>query len=93
MFLAGHPNHQLVFMGLWQIDPACLLGAFRDFYEESPLNITRILDVVQDLEVGLTILLCQGRRLTCYRFWKVSWTHGPSPLPWTSLHWLLAEIN
>ena len=51
MFLAGHPNHQLVFMRLWQIDPAYLLGAFRDFYDESPLNITRILDVAQDLKV------------------------------------------
>ncbi|KAF8556923.1 Not1-domain-containing protein [Imleria badia] len=51
MFLAGHPNHQLVFMRLWQIDPAYLLGAFRDFYDESPLNITRILDVAQDLKI------------------------------------------
>ncbi|KAG9318169.1 Not1-domain-containing protein [Chiua virens] len=51
MFLAGHPNHQLVFMRLWQIDPAYLLSAFRDFYEESPLNITRILDVAQDLKI------------------------------------------
>lgn len=51
MFLAGHPNHQLVFMRLWQIDPAYLLGAFRDFYDESALNITRILDVAQDLKV------------------------------------------
>ena len=51
MFLAGHPNHQLVFMRLWQIDSAYLLGAFRDFYDESPLNITRILDVAQDLKV------------------------------------------
>ena len=41
--LAGHPSHQLVFMRSWQIDPSYLLGAFRDFYEESPLNITRIL--------------------------------------------------
>ena len=54
-------------MRLWQIDPAYLLGAFRDFYEESPLNITRILDVAQDLKVRLTILLRQGRHLTCYR--------------------------
>lgn len=57
MFLAGHPNHQLVFMRLWQIDPAYLLGAFRDFYDESPLNITRILDVAQDLKVGTYDLL------------------------------------
>lgn len=52
MFLAGHPNHQLVFMRIWQIEPTYLTNAFRDFYEESPLNITRILDVAQDLKVG-----------------------------------------
>ncbi|KAI8998906.1 Not1-domain-containing protein [Trametes punicea] len=51
MFLAGHPNHQLVFMRIWQIEPAYLTNAFRDFYEESPLNITRILDVAQDLKI------------------------------------------
>ena len=51
MFLAGHPNHQLVFMRIWQIEPAYLTNAFRDFYDESNLNITRILDVAQDLKV------------------------------------------
>lgn len=52
MFLAGHPNHQLVFMRIWQIEPSYLTNAFRDFYEENPLNITRILDVAQDLKVS-----------------------------------------
>ena len=51
MFLAGHPNHQLVFMRIWQIEPSYLTNAFRDFYNENPLNITRILDVAQDLKV------------------------------------------
>jgi len=51
MFLAGHPNHQLVFMRIWQIQPSYLTDAFRDFYQENPLNITRILDVAQDLKV------------------------------------------
>ncbi|KZV94078.1 Not1-domain-containing protein [Exidia glandulosa HHB12029] len=51
MFLAGHPNHQLVFMRIWQIDPTYLTTAFRDFYAENPLNITRILDVAQDLKI------------------------------------------
>ncbi|EJF62472.1 Not1-domain-containing protein [Dichomitus squalens LYAD-421 SS1] len=51
MFLAGHPNHQLVFMRIWQIEPAYLTNAFRDFYDESNLNITRILDVAQDLKI------------------------------------------
>lgn len=52
MFLAGHPNHQLVFMRIWQIEPNYLTTAFRDFYDENNLNITRILDVAQDLKVG-----------------------------------------
>ena len=51
MFLAGHPNHQLVFMRIWQIHPAYLTTAFRDFYDENNLNITRILDVAQDLKI------------------------------------------
>lgn len=56
MFLGGHPNHQLVFMRIWQIEPSYLTDAFRDFYEESPLNITRILDVAQDLKVNCMTL-------------------------------------
>ena len=51
MFLGGHPNHQLVFMRIWQIEPTYLTNAFRDFYTDNPLNITRILDVAQDLKV------------------------------------------
>nr|GAT52123.1 Not1-domain-containing protein [Mycena chlorophos] len=56
MFLAGHPNHQLVFMRIWQIEPTYLTDAFRDFYEENPLNITRILDVAQDLKILESLL-------------------------------------
>ncbi|KAJ3518409.1 hypothetical protein NM688_g9443 [Phlebia brevispora] len=51
MFLAGHPNHQLVFMRIWQIEPTYLINALRDFYEENPLNISRILDIAQDLKI------------------------------------------
>ncbi|KAI3613543.1 ccr4-not complex component [Moniliophthora roreri] len=51
MFLAGHTNHQLVFMRIWQVDPTYLSNAFRDFYQENQLNITRILDVAQDLKI------------------------------------------
>jgi CCR4-NOT transcription complex subunit 1 len=51
MFLAGHPNHQLVFMRIWQIRPEYLKTAFYGFYDDNPLNITRILDVAQDLKV------------------------------------------
>ncbi|KAI0085426.1 Not1-domain-containing protein [Irpex rosettiformis] len=49
MFLAGQPNHQLVFMRIWQIEPNYLLTAFIDFYTESSLNITRILDILDQL--------------------------------------------
>lgn len=56
MFLAGHPNHQLVFMRIWQIEPSYLTNAFRDFYDENPFNITRILDVAQDLKVRFSFL-------------------------------------
>lgn len=52
MFLAGHPNHQLVFMRIWQINPGYLTTAFREFYDDNNLNITRILDVAQDLKVS-----------------------------------------
>ncbi|KAF8319573.1 uncharacterized protein EI90DRAFT_3081841 [Cantharellus anzutake] len=51
MFLAGHPNHQLVFMRIWQIDSAYLTWAFSCSYAESPANITRILDVAQDSKI------------------------------------------
>ena len=51
MFLGGHPNHQLVFMRIWQIEPSYLLSALREFYDENPMNITRILDVAQDLKI------------------------------------------
>lgn len=51
MFLAGHPNHQLVFMRIWQINKEYLTSAFRDYYADSALNITRILDIAQDLKV------------------------------------------
>lgn len=59
MFLAGHPNHQLVFMRIWQIDPDYLLTAFRDHYNENPINITRILDVAQDLKILDSLLEVQ----------------------------------
>jgi hypothetical protein len=66
MFLAGHPNHQLVFMRLWQIEPTYLTDAFRDFYEENNLNITRILDVAQDLKVRFLIAFM--KKLPTFRF-------------------------
>ncbi|KAG8755159.1 hypothetical protein FRC14_004305 [Serendipita sp. 396] len=59
MFLAGHPNHQLVFMRIWQIDQQYLLTAFRDHYNDNPINITRILDVAQDLKILEALLEVQ----------------------------------
>lgn len=51
MFLDGHPNHQLVFMRIWQVQPSYMMNAFRDYYAAKHLNITRILDVAQDLKI------------------------------------------
>ncbi|KAG8693678.1 hypothetical protein FRC09_010361, partial [Ceratobasidium sp. 395] len=51
MFLNGHPNHQLVFMRIWQIEPNYLTKAFGEYYADNALNITRILDVAQDLKI------------------------------------------
>ena len=81
MFLAGHPNHQLVFMRIWQIEPAYLTDAFRDFYEESPLNITRILDVAQDLKVRVTMVSSHTMtKVYSHRYWTRYWKSGHSPL-------------
>lgn len=73
MFLAGHPNHQLVFMRIWQIEPKYLLNSLREFYEENPLNITRILDVAQDLKVSFSYF-CSGelKYRLLDRFWIIS---------------------
>ena len=57
LFLAGNPSHQLVFIRLWQIDRTFLLGAFKQFYQDNNMNVTRILDVAQDLKVSLFNLI------------------------------------
>ncbi|GAA5866964.1 hypothetical protein JCM3774_003736 [Rhodotorula dairenensis] len=49
-FLTGHPAHQLVFLRLYQIDRHFLFAALRDFYAESEMNVTRIVDIAQDLK-------------------------------------------
>jgi len=49
-FLAGHPSHQLVFLRLHQLDRQFLYAALRDFYAESEMNVTRIVDIAQDLK-------------------------------------------
>ena len=91
MFLAGHPNHQLVFMRLWQIEPTYLTDAFRDFYEESPLNITRILDVAQDLKVRLALCDILGVLKQSCRYWRTCWKCVLLHSPWTLLLSRLVE--
>ncbi|GAA5963421.1 hypothetical protein JCM21900_000443, partial [Sporobolomyces salmonicolor] len=49
-FLAGHPAHQLVFLRLYQLDRPFLFAALRDFYTDSEMNVTRIVDIAQDLK-------------------------------------------
>lgn len=51
VFLTGHPSHQLVFLRIFQIDRQFLTAALRDFYSESEINVSRILDVAQDLKI------------------------------------------
>lgn len=91
MFLAGHPNHQLVFMRIWQIEPKYLLNALRDFYEESALNITRILDVAQDLKVVRAAYSFLQATYVGYRSWTISWKVAPSLSLSMSRPWHLAE--
>ncbi|KNF05530.1 hypothetical protein PSTG_01342 [Puccinia striiformis f. sp. tritici PST-78] len=50
-FLKGHPSHQLIFLRIWQLDPDFLMTALRDFYHENEMNVTRVLDITQDLKV------------------------------------------
>jgi hypothetical protein len=92
MFLQGHPNHQLVFMRMWQIEPSYLTDAFRDFYTENPLNITRILDVAQDLKVTNNHTISAHRSNYITRSWSHCWRYGLSSLRWI-LPPLLHEEN
>lgn len=50
-FLKGHPSHQLVFLRIWQLDPDFLMTALRNFYHENEMNVTRVLDITQDLKI------------------------------------------
>ncbi|KAG0146562.1 hypothetical protein CROQUDRAFT_657201 [Cronartium quercuum f. sp. fusiforme G11] len=50
-FLTGHPSHQLVFQRLWQLEPTYLIGALQEFYDSSEMNVTRVLDIAQDLKI------------------------------------------
>lgn len=48
---------------IWHIDRSYLTTALREFYEDSPLNITRILDVSQDHEVKRLSVTCKSALL------------------------------
>lgn len=63
MFLAGHPSHQLVFLRLWQIDWRYLLNSLKNLYNENQGNVSRILDVAQDLKILEAVLDLRVREL------------------------------
>lgn len=50
-FLAGHPASQLVFQRIFQIDRVFLAATLHDYYGESEMNVSRILDVAQELKI------------------------------------------
>lgn len=56
LFFAGHSSHQLVFTRLWAVNSHFTSNAFRDFYAENPTNVTRILDIAQDLKILAPLL-------------------------------------
>ncbi|KZT56511.1 Not1-domain-containing protein [Calocera cornea HHB12733] len=59
VFLAGHPNHQLVLWRVFQTDEAYFMSSLRDFYQASEPNVTRILDIAQDLKILDRLLAIQ----------------------------------
>ncbi|KAN0062874.1 CCR4-NOT core subunit cdc39 [Thecaphora frezii] len=56
MFLSGHPSHQLVFYRLWKTNQEYTLSSLHAFYDESPINIARLVDVVQEIKALDTLL-------------------------------------
>ncbi|GJN92641.1 hypothetical protein Rhopal_005676-T1 [Rhodotorula paludigena] len=55
-FLAGHQAHQLVFLRLHHVDRQFISAALCDFYAKSEINVTRIVDVAQDLKAPDQVL-------------------------------------
>ncbi|PWY99362.1 Not1-domain-containing protein [Testicularia cyperi] len=51
MFLSGHPSGSLVFYRIWRTNRDHLLSAFRSFYLDSQLNLTKIAEVTQSLGI------------------------------------------
>lgn len=62
-FLAGQPGHQLVFHKLWQIDQEIVLTLFKEYYADSELNISRIVDIAQELHILPRVLDLRPWRL------------------------------
>lgn len=51
MFLVGHAHHQIAFKRLSEIDLGTLLDYLRASYNDSAMNISRILDVAQEVRI------------------------------------------
>lgn len=51
VFFGGQPNHQLVFYRLWQVDPEFLCRKFINYHNKDSLNVTRVLDIAQELRI------------------------------------------
>ncbi len=51
MFMSPHNSSLLVFHRIWNTQREYLLNAFRNFYLENQLNLTRIVDVAQSLGI------------------------------------------
>lgn len=51
MFLAGHAHHQLTFKRLSEINAGNLLEYLRASYNDSAMNVSRILDVAQEVKI------------------------------------------
>lgn len=60
IFFDGHTSHQLVFWRLWQVDKPFVTNKFLDYHTANNLNITRILDISQDLRCLSDLLEAQN---------------------------------
>ncbi|KAL7272945.1 CCR4-NOT core subunit cdc39 [Rhizina undulata] len=60
IFFEGHTSHQLVFWRLWQVDKALVVNRFVEYHSRNPLNITRILDISQELRCLSDLLEVQN---------------------------------
>lgn len=49
LFFEGHTSYQMIFWRLWHFDKSLVANRFVEYYVQNPLQITRILDISQDL--------------------------------------------